>query len=325
MYMAKIEEPITLLVSDNVWSRHADAIRAISPEITPVVYEGNEVLPDEIISTINAVFYSSDLWPDRSRGFALSILKATSVKWMHTFSAGVDSPFFVQLMERGVRLTNSSGATASPIAQTTVLYMLALSRNVRAWFQHQEKHEWARQEFAELDGARLAVLGMGPIGIEIARLGVALNMNVEAIRRTPTGSEPCPTFSFDQLPRVLAHADWVAVALPLTDDTRQIFDTKTFAIMKPGAHFINVGRGELVDEDALIAALQSGHLAGAALDVFATEPLPADSPLWNMDNVIITPHSSSASAQSGLRSEDIFVKNLARYVAGEPLLNEVNL
>ena len=323
--MANSKEPITLLVSDNVWSRHADAIRAISPEITPVVYEGNEVLPDEIISTINAVFYSSDLWPDRSRGFALSILKATSVKWMHTFSAGVDSPFFVQLMERGVRLTNSSGATASPIAQTTVLYMLALSRNVRAWFQHQEKHEWARQEFAELDGARLAVLGMGPIGIEIARLGVALNMSVEAIRRTPTGSEPCPTFSFDQLPRVLAHADWVAVALPLTDDTRQIFDTKTFAIMKPGAHFINVGRGELVDEDALIAALQSGHLAGAALDVFATEPLPADSPLWDMDNVIITPHSSSASAQSGLRSEDIFVKNLARYVADEPLLNEVNL
>jgi len=244
---------------------------------------------------------------------------------MHTFSAGVDSPFFVQLMERGIRLTNSSGATASPIAQTTVLYMLALSRNVRAWYQHQEKHEWTRHEFAELDGARLAVIGMGPIGIETARLGVALNMNVEAIRRTPNGTEPCPTFSFDQLSRVLAQADWVAVALPLTDDTRQIFNAETFAIMKPGAHFINVGRGELVDEDALIAALQSGHLAGAALDVFATEPLPPDSPLWNMDNVIITPHSSSASAQSGLRSEDIFVKNFARYVAGEPLINEVNL
>ena len=244
---------------------------------------------------------------------------------MHTFSAGVDSPFFVQLMERGIRLTNSSGATASPIAQTTVLYMLALSRNVRAWYQHQEKHEWTRHEFAELDGARLAVIGMGPIGIETARLGVALNMNVEAIRRTPTGTEPCPTFSFDQLSRVLGHADWVAVALPLTDNTRQIFNAETFAIMKPGAHFINVGRGELVDEDALIAALQSGHLAGAALDVFATEPLSPDSPLWDMDNVIITPHSSAGSSQSGLRSEDIFLKNLARYVAGEPLINEVNL
>jgi len=323
--MAKIEEPVTLLISDNVWGRHADAIRAISPGITPIIYEGNEVLPEEIISTINTVFYSSDLWPERSRGFVLSILKSTSVKWMHTFSAGVDSPFFVQLMERGIRLTNSSGATASPIAQTTILYMLALSRNVRAWFQHQEKHEWARQEFAELDGARLAVIGMGPIGIEIARLGVALNMNVEAIRRTPTGSEPCPTFSFDQLHSVLARADWVAVALPLTDDTRQIFNAETFAIMKSGAHFVNVGRGELVDEESLVAALQSGHLAGAALDVFATEPLPSDSPLWDMDNVIITPHSSSASAQSGLRSEDIFLKNLARYVAGEPMVNEVKL
>ena len=323
--MAKIEEPITLLVSDNVWSRHADAIRAISPGITPVIYEGNEILPDEIISTINTVFYSSDLWPDRSRGFVLSIIKAASVKWMHTFSAGVDSPFFVQLMERGVRLTNSSGVTASPIAQTTVLYMLALSRNVRAWFQHQEKHEWTRHEFAELDGARLAVIGMGPIGIEIARLGVALNMNVEAIRRTPTGDEPCPTFSFDQLHSVLPRADWVAVALPLTDNTRQIFNAETFAIMKPGACFINVGRGELVDEESLVATLQSGHLAGAALDVFATEPLPSDSPLWDMDNVIITPHSSAGSSQSGLRSEDIFLENLARYVAGEPLINEVNL
>jgi len=325
MYMAKIEEPITLLVSDNVWARHGDAIRSISPGITPIIYEGDEVLPDEVISTVNTVFFSSDLWPERSRGFVLSVMKATSLKWMHTFSAGVDSPFFVQLMERGVRLTNSSGVTASPIAQTTVLYMLALSRNVRAWFQHQEKQEWTRHEFAELDGARLAVIGMGPIGIETARLGVALNMNVEAIRRTPNGTEPCPTYSFDQLARVLSQADWVAVALPLTDDTRQIFNAETFAIMKPGAHFINVGRGELVDEDALITALQSGHLAGAALDVFATEPLPPDSPLWNMDNVIITPHSSSASAQSGLRSEDIFVKNFGRYVAGEPLINEVNL
>jgi len=325
MAMAKIEEPVTLLISDNVWARHGDAIRSISPGVTPIIYEGDDVLSDEVISTVNAVFFSSDLWPDRSRGFVISIMKAASLKWMHTFSAGVDSPFFVQLMERGVRLTNSSGATASPIAQTTVLYMLALSRNVRAWFQHQEKHEWARQEFAELDGARLAVIGMGPIGLETARLGVALNMNVEAIRRTPTGTEPCPTFSLDQLHSVLARADWVAVALPLTDDTRQIFNAETFAAMKPGAHFINVGRGELVDEDALIAALQSGHLAGAALDVFATEPLPTDSPLWNMDNVIITPHSSSASAQSGLRSEDIFVKNFARYVAGETLMNEVNL
>jgi phosphoglycerate dehydrogenase-like enzyme len=117
----------------------------------------------------------------------------------------------------------------------------------------------------------------------------------------------------------------VAVALPLTSDTREIFNAEMFAIMKPGAHFINVGRGELVDEDSLIGALTSGHLAGAALDVFATEPLPTDSPLWNMDNVIITPHSSAASEQSESRSEAIFIENLALYVAGKPMRNEVNL
>ena len=325
MYMAKIEEPVTLLVSDNVWARHRDAIRSISPGVTPVIYEGNEVLPDEIISTINTVFYSSDLWPDRSRGFALSIMKAASLKWMHTFSAGVDSPFFIDLIKKGVTLTNSSGAAASPIAQTAILYMLALSRNVRAWFEHQDNKEWQRHEFTELDGSRLAVIGMGPIGEEIARLGVALNMQVEAIRRSPTGNEPCPTFSFDHLSDVLGRADWVALALPLTPDTQNLFDQQQFAHMKPGAHFINVGRGELVDETALIQALNSQHLAGAALDVFATEPLPEDSPLWSMRNVLITPHSSGATTQSGLRAEEIFVRNFALFVQNEQMHNVVTI
>jgi phosphoglycerate dehydrogenase-like enzyme len=254
----------------------------------------------------------------------LSIMNAPQLKWLHTFSAGVDSPFFIQLMERGVRLTNSSGATASPIAQTAILYMLALSRNVRAWIRHQDKREWERHSFVELDGSRLAVIGMGPIGEEIARLGVAMNMNVEAIRRTPSGKEPCPTFSFDQLNNVVSRADWVVVALPLTPDTKQLFNKSLFATMQPGTCFVNVGRGELVDESALIAALQSGHLGGAALDVFETEPLSTDSPLWGMDNVIITPHSSGASQSSGLRAEEIFIENLAAYMAGTSLRNEVN-
>jgi phosphoglycerate dehydrogenase-like enzyme len=244
---------------------------------------------------------------------------------MHTFSAGVDSPFFIQLMENGVRLTNSSGATASPIAQTAILYMLSLSRNTRAWFRHQDKHEWERHEFDELDGARLAVVGLGPIGLEIARLGVALNMEVEGIRRTPQGNEPCPTYGFDSLNEVLGRADWVACALPLTPDTKDLFDDARFAAFKKGSRFINVGRGELVSEPALIAALQSGHLSGAGLDVFATEPLPADSPLWDFDNVIVTPHSSGGSSTSGLRAEKIFIENLRCYINNEPMHNEVNL
>lgn len=290
-----------------------------------VVYEGEDPLPQDVLDRITIAFFSQDLWPERSRGFVLSVMGALNLQWFHTFSAGVDSPFFVDLMKRGVRLTNSSGATASPIAQTAILYMLALSRNVRAWFQHQDKHEWQRHNFVELDGAHLAVIGMGPIGEEIARLGVALNMNVEAIRRTATGTEPCPTFGFDKLNEVLHRADWVAVALPLADETRNIFDEHRFAQMKQGAHFINIGRGELVDEPALIATLQSGHLAGAALDVFATEPLPTDSPLWDMPNVIVTPHSSGASPRAGLRSEALFVSNLRKFLTNEPLVNEVRL
>jgi phosphoglycerate dehydrogenase-like enzyme len=124
---------------------------------------------------------------------------------------------------------------------------------------------------------------------------------------------------------VLSRADWVCVALPLTPDTREIFHQARFAQMKRGAHFINVGRGELVNEDALIDALRTQHLAGAALDVFATEPLPEDSPLWEMPNVIITPHSSGASTSAGLRSEKMFVHNLTQYLADQPLTNEVSL
>jgi phosphoglycerate dehydrogenase-like enzyme len=316
---------IVLLVSDNVWQRQGTNITSFAPGITPIIYEGDDPIVDDVLTNVNVAFFSSDVWPERSRGMVLSIMKSTNVKWMHTFSAGVDSPFFIQLMENGVRLTNSSGATASPIAQTAILYMLSLSRNTRAWFRHQEKHEWERHEFDELDGSRLAVVGLGPIGLEIARLGVALNMEVEGIRRTPQGNEPCPTYGFDSLNEVLGRADWVACALPLTPDTKDLFDDARFAAFKKGSRFINVGRGELVSEPALIAALQSGHLAGAGLDVFATEPLPADSPLWDFDNVIVSPHSSGGSTTSGLRAEKIFVENLRRYINNESMLNEVNL
>ena len=316
---------IVLLISDNVWQREGTNITSFAPGITPVIYKGDEPIADDVLANVNVAFFSSDVWPERSRGMVLSIMKSTNVKWLHTFSAGVDSPFFIQLMESGVRLTNSSGATASPIAQTAILYMLSLSRNTRAWFRHQDKHEWERHSFDELDGSRLAVVGLGPIGLEIARLGVALNMEVEGIRRTPQGNEPCPTFGFDSLNDVLGRADWVACALPLTPDTKDLFDTARFAAFKKGARFINVGRGELVSEPALIAALQSGHIAGAGLDVFATEPLPADSPLWDFDNVIVTPHSSGGSTTSGLRAEKIFVENLRRYINNEPMRNEVNL
>lgn len=312
-----------LLISDNVWAERAADISSIAPGIVPVIYEGNDPIEPSVLSTVDVCYLSADTWPDRIRGISLSIMSAPALKWLQTFSAGVDSPFFVDLMNRGVTLTNASGASSTPIAHTVMLYILALSRDLRSWMRKQDRREWSQHPLVEIEGGRLAVIGMGPIGTEIARLGVAFGMTVEGVRRTPTGDEPCPTVSFDRLGDVLGRADWVAIALPLTGDTRRLFDATTLASVKPGARILNVGRGELVDETALVDALRSGHIAGAALDVFETEPLPEDSPLWGMDNVIVTPHNSGTTGSSGARATEIFLDNLARYVAGQPLRNMV--
>ena len=322
--MATPDGRTVLMLSDTVWELHAGTIRSIDPSIEPLVYSADVPFPDDVLDTVDIAFFSADCWPDRSRGFVVSILKARNLRWLQTFSAGVDSPFFVDLMGRGVLLTTASGSSASPIAQTVVLYMLALSRDMRRWMRDQDERRWEQHRFVELEGARLAVVGMGPIGMEVARLGIALGMETEAVRRTPNGDEPCVTHGLGSLHEVLGRADWVVSALPLTPDTRQIFGAGAFAAMKPGAFFINVGRGELVDEPAMVAALQSGALGGAGLDVFAVEPLPADSPLWAMENVIITPHNSATSTSTGARSQAIFLDNLERHVNGRPMRNLAN-
>ncbi len=312
-----------ILLSDHVWQRRGADIRAVAPDVNPVLYVGSHPVSAELLAPVTIGLLSGDVWPDRVVGLSVSLLKSPNLRWLQSFSAGVDNPFFAQIRERGVRLTTASGTSASPIAQTVVLYMLALSRNLRQWMHNQDRREWVMHPIDELDGASLAVVGMGPIGEHVARLGIALGMRVEGVRRTPTGNEPCPTFSMEHLHAVVGRVDWVVVALPHTPDTRGLFGAQAFAAMRPGTRFINVGRGELVDEAALINALQTGHLGGAGLDVFATEPLPADNPLWNMDNVIITPHNSGWSPRADERAEDLFVDNLARYLRGEDLINEV--
>lgn len=315
--------PLGLLVTDNIWGAYEAEIRSIAPGVEPVIYVGDDPLSDDQLSNVEVAFLSSDIWPNRIRGISVSVLKAPRLKWMQTFSAGVDNPFFGQLLQRGVRLTTASGATASPIAQTVVLYMLALSRDMRTWMRKQDRREWLQHPVEELDGGRLLVVGMGPIGEEVARLGVALGMEVTGVRRTPRGDEPCHTITLEEMHDALATADWVVLALPLTADTRGMFDAATFARMKRGARFINVGRGELVNEAALVDSLQAGHISGAGLDVFEVEPLPPDSPLWDMENVIVTPHNSGTSSRSLGRVVRIFLDNLRRYVDNQPLRNLV--
>jgi phosphoglycerate dehydrogenase-like enzyme len=315
--------PHVVLLSDNVWERRKDELLRANPSMQPIVYVGNDPLPEDVIPTLTTAFFSGDLWPERARGFMLSALQAPNLTWLHTFSAGVDNPVFGTFRERGIRLTTSSGSSASPIAQTVFTYILALSRNLPLYLENQRNHLWQPHMFQELEGSTLAVIGYGPIGEHVVRIGLAMNMNVVTCRRTPSGNELCPTYPLSDLHNTIAHADWVVLALPLTEDTRGIFNGDAMAAMKPGAGFVNIGRGELVDETALISALGTGHIGCAGLDVFAEEPLSSDSALWDMPNVIITPHASGVTAGSYLRAESIFVANMDRLTRGESLLNEV--
>lgn len=321
--MTSASEPHVVLLSDTVWERYSDRILNADPTVTPVIYTGPEQLPDDQVANVRSACFSDDCWPDRTLGIMRSALAAPNLKWLHTFSTGVDSPIFRTFVERGVRLTNSAGTAASPIAQTVMMYMLAHSRDFKGFVRQQERHEWTMHRFVELEGSSLLVIGVGPIGQEIIRLALAFNMKVTAARRTTSGLQPCPVVPLSQLHKALAQADYVALALPLNDDTRNLIDAKALAAMKPGSFFMNVGRGELVDEPALVEALRNGHLAGAGLDVFAVEPLPSDSPLWDIDNVIITPHSSGTSTFISGRAIDIFIDNLSNLASGAQLRNEV--
>jgi phosphoglycerate dehydrogenase-like enzyme len=313
--------PGALLLSSWVIDHYGDALTDAARQAPRVVLRDGKLDGDPAAAEV--AYFSGDLFPDRVREFILALRDAKDLRWMHTFSAGVDNPFFGQLRARGVRLTTSSGAHAVPIAQTVVWYLLALSRHAEERRDAQRRRAWERRPVVDLQDRTLGVVGLGPIGLEVARLGAALRMRVVGVRRTPRGEEPCETWSLARLDELLAIADAVVLAIPLVDETRHLLDARRLALMKRGAWLVNVGRGALVDEGALVGVLASGRLGGAGLDVFEVEPLPAESPLWSMPNVIVTPHNSGDAPGNLHRATAIFLDNLARYGRGEPLRNEV--
>jgi D-2-hydroxyacid dehydrogenase (NADP+) len=310
-----------LLVSDHVEDHYRAALDAAAPDVSRVVLRAEACEGDP--GRVEIAFFSGDLYPERVREFVLALRDAKQLRWLHTFSAGVDNPWFQALRARGVRLTTSSGANAVPIAQTVLLYLLALSRDLARWQDAQQRRAWETHEVVDLQGLTLGVVGLGPIGLEVARLGAALRMRVVGVRRTPRGDEPCETWPIARLDALLPRVDALVLALPLSDDTHHLFDARRIALVKRGAWIVNVGRGALVEETALVAALQSGQLGGAGLDVFEVEPLPPASPLWTMPNVIVTPHNSGDSLGNQVRAAEIFLDNLARFGRGEALRNEV--
>jgi phosphoglycerate dehydrogenase-like enzyme len=307
--------------TDTFWEAHGTAVHAIDPSIEIVQLEGDRQVEPADLDRITMAFFSPDTWPDRSAKFMGICVRAPNLRWLQTFSAGTDHPVFTAIRGRGVTITNGSGASAPSIAQTVLLYLLALSRDLPALGRAQAAREWVTVRAHDLHGMRVGIVGLGAIGAEVARLADAFGMEVIGLRRSPRGDEGCETWTDDRLGELLGWADAVVVTAPLTDDTRGMFDADAFAAMRRGAWFVNVGRGEIVDEQALIDALAGGQLGGAGLDVFATEPLPAESPLWTLPNVIVTPHASGDTDRSDQRAIDIFFDNLRRHAAGDELNN----
>lgn len=312
-----------LFCTDAFWDEHGEQVVSIDPTVEVVRLVADEQVPAGDVERITVAHFSPDLWPGRTRAFMSICLQAPNLRWMQLMNAGTDDPVFGRLQRNGVQLTNAVGAAAPSIAQTVMLYLLALGRDLPRMVRAQAQRKWEPVTVTDLDGMRLGIVGMGAIGGHVAALAEPFGIRCVGLRRRPRGDEPCETWSADRLDELLAWADAVVVTAPLTDETRRMIDRAAFAAMRPGTWFVNVGRGEVVDEEALVAALRSGHLGGAALDVFATEPLPADSPLWTMPNVIVTPHSSGSSVLADRRVNDLFLDNFEKWTRGHELRNLV--
>jgi len=233
-------------------------------------------------------------------------------------------------MARGVTITSSSGASASLVAQTALTGLLSLARRFPQLAAAQRAHVWAPFMKTglppDLEGQTATIVGWGPIGQKLGAWLTAIGLKIIVVRQSATSLiENTRVVSFDGFRQVLPETDWLVLACPLTKQTTNLMSRDALALMKPGSHIVNISRGTVIDEPAMIDALQKGHLAGAYLDVFAQEPLHVDSPLWDMPNVICTPHTSGFSDAILHRMAQKFIENLGYWKRGEPMINVASL
>ncbi len=266
-------------------------------------------------------------WDLDDDGIARVLEQAPSLRWMHSPGAGVERWPLDVLAERGIVLTNGAGVFAIPIAEWVMTTMLTIVKNSYAVHDSQQAHQWARELPAEeLYGKTLLVLGAGGIPSEIIKRADAFGMRIWASNRSGRQVEGAErVVQGDDWRDLLPESDFVVSTLPMTPATARMIAAAELALFKPGAWLLNVGRGATIDEDALVQALRDGVLGGAALDAWTTEPLPADSPAWSLPNMIVPPHMSGSSSAGRARGVRLFVDNLLRFRAGQPLTNVVDL
>jgi phosphoglycerate dehydrogenase-like enzyme len=331
-----------LLITSYLEPEYIEIIRAVDPERYNVVFE-----PD-LIGTPRypADHYASlDRTPEQEKRWEELLEKADilfdfdyshrqdlpdiapNVRWVQSTSAGIGQ--YVKRYRYDTRMpdtvfTTASGAHARPLAEYVIMATLVYYKGLIQILEQQNRKSWERMAGTDLEGRTMAVIGLGRIGRETARMASALNMRVIGTDLYPNEESVDQFFNLDKFREMLPLADVVVLCVPHTPDTEKMIGAREFAAMQKGAFFINIARGAIVDEAALIETLQSGHLSGAALDVFAEEPLPSDSPLWDMPNVIVSPHSASTSDRENMRLTEIFCDNLQRFLKDEPLRNVLN-
>jgi phosphoglycerate dehydrogenase-like enzyme len=330
-------DPIHVLSTMSLTGDLLERLRSVSSRL--VVTQHNAASAAEVPSDLWGqveVLYTLSAIPDRSR--------VPRLRWVQLHSAGVNHLLDTWLWRSDLPMTTTSGIHAPTIAEYVVMVMLAFAHRLPRMLRYQARAEWPKgrwEKFVprELRGATLGIVGYGHIGREIGRLARAFGMRILAVRRSASanplayqlpelasapGAEPDKLVTPDHMLDLLAESDYVVLTAPYTSATHHLIDETALRAMQPGAVLVNVARGPLVDEAALVRALREGWIAGAALDVFEQEPLPPDSPLWAMENVIISPHVAGFTPHYDRRAADLFAENLRRYLAGQPLLNQVD-
>lgn len=266
------------------------------------------------------------IWAFRSQAVAEAWSAADQLRWVHSASAGVDRLLFPDLVDSPVAVTNSRGIFDQPMAEYVLATVLAFAKDLPTTVRLQQRGQWQHRETERVAGKRALVVGTGPIGRAIARQLTAAGLQVSGAGRQARGQDPDfgTVHASDELAPVLPGIDYLVLAAPLTPQTEGLVDARALAHCSPGTRVINVGRGELVVQEDLVEALQAGRIAGAALDVFDTEPLPQTSPLWEMPNVLVSPHMSGDTIGWTGDLTALFLDNLRRYTRGGSLRNVVD-
>jgi phosphoglycerate dehydrogenase-like enzyme len=316
------DSPLTLLVIGDPAAGYLKPLAALPPETRIIVSRDRarlrEAAPEADV-ILNGDFLDPTLLTE-------TFPYATRVRWVHALMAGVDKVLSPEIVASNVPMTNGRGLFRRALAEWTVGAMVYFAYDFRRLMRNQEAGRWESFDHPTLFGRTLGIVGYGSIGQAIAKRARAFGMRIVILRRSQPAADPLvdKAYTPDQLNAMLAECDYVAVTTPLTAETRGMIGAAQIAAMKASAVLINVGRGAVIDEAALIAALEAGKLRGAALDVFTTEPLPAGHPFYGLENVLLSPHTADRSPESRSGAVQFFIENFERFRKGEPLKNVVD-